>query len=138
MIKLILRFGLLSVLFFLLMELGRFAFISAVWYQEFLIVLVCLALVSFGFILRKYWVSREEILATPDQTQKEKLKLLGISDREFEVLIKISEGLSNQDIASHLFISENTVKTHLSNIFSKLNAKRRTEAINKARKYGLL
>ncbi len=138
MIKLIVRFGLLSVLFFILVELGKYAWISSYWYQEFLITLSALALVAFGFILRNHWVTRDEILTAGHQPPKEKLAMLKISDREYEVLQKLSEGLSNQDIAEKLFISENTVKTHVANIFGKLNAKRRTEAINKAKNYGLL
>lgn len=63
----------------------------------------------------------------------EAIAYLGLSDRELDVLMLLAEGLSNQDIADRLFISKNTVKTHLSNIFSKLDARRRTQAIKKAR-----
>ncbi|MBI5915219.1 MAG: DNA-binding response regulator [Bacteroidetes bacterium] len=62
----------------------------------------------------------------------------GISKRELEVLALISQGLSNQEIADRLFVSLNTVKTHSSNLFSKLDAKRRTQAIQKAKEIGLL
>jgi len=64
---------------------------------------------------------------------REAIAYLGLSDRELEVLMLLAEGLSNQDIADRLYISKNTVKTHLSNIFSKLDARRRTQAIKKAR-----
>jgi NarL family two-component system response regulator LiaR len=57
----------------------------------------------------------------------------GLSKRETEVLQKMSEGLSNQEIADALFVSLNTVKTHTANIFIKLEVKRRTQAIQKAR-----
>jgi DNA-binding NarL/FixJ family response regulator len=56
----------------------------------------------------------------------------GISKREAEILILIHDGLSNQQIADKLFLSENTIKKHLSNIFQKLQVERRTEAIKKA------
>ncbi|MCC6724804.1 MAG: response regulator transcription factor [Saprospiraceae bacterium] len=62
----------------------------------------------------------------------------GISKREMEVLQLISEGLSNQEIADRLFLSLNTVKTHSSNLFLKLDAKRRTQAIQKAKELGIL
>jgi NarL family two-component system response regulator LiaR len=68
----------------------------------------------------------------------EKLKLLGISRREFEVLELMAKGFSNQEIADKLFISLNTVKTHSSNLFIKLDVKRRTQAIEKAKTEGLL
>lgn len=62
----------------------------------------------------------------------------GISKREIEVLQLMSEGLSNQEIADRLFVSLNTVKTHSSNLFMKLDAKRRTQAIQKAKEIGLI
>jgi DNA-binding CsgD family transcriptional regulator len=66
------------------------------------------------------------------------LERLGISKREYEVLENIALGLSNQEIAEKLFVSLNTVKTHLSNLFMKLDAKRRTQAIQKAKELKLL
>lgn len=62
----------------------------------------------------------------------------GISKREHEVLCLIAQGHSNQEIADQLFLSLNTVKSHSSNLFSKLDVKRRTQAIQKAKALGLL
>ena len=50
---------------------------------------------------------------------EEKITALGISKREYEILGKIHEGLSNKEIAEQLFVSESTVKTHVSNLFVK-------------------
>jgi ATP/maltotriose-dependent transcriptional regulator MalT len=61
------------------------------------------------------------------------LQELNISERELEVLHCLARGLSNEEIASTLFISLNTVKTHLSNLYFKLDVKRRTQAVEKAR-----
>ncbi len=63
---------------------------------------------------------------------------LGISARELEVLGLMAEGLSNQQIAEKLFVSLNTIKTHCSNLFSKLGVQRRTQAVETARKLGLI
>ena len=52
-----------------------------------------------------------------------------LSKQEFNVLTLMADGLSNLQIAAHLSISENTVKTHVSRVLSKLKAKRRTEAV---------
>jgi two-component system, NarL family, response regulator LiaR len=73
----------------------------------------------------------------PGQEVDEKeLARLGLSGREQEVLRLMAEGLSNQEIAGRLFISLNTVKTHCSRIFEKLDVRRRTQAIAKiTRKY---
>jgi DNA-binding CsgD family transcriptional regulator len=61
-----------------------------------------------------------------------------ISQREYEVLQLLARGLSNQEIAGSMFVSENTVKTHLSNLYFKLDVKRRTQAVEKARSVGLI
>ncbi|HET9135706.1 MAG TPA: response regulator transcription factor [Candidatus Kapabacteria bacterium] len=63
---------------------------------------------------------------------------LGISPREVEVLKLIAAGHSNQEIADTLFLSLNTVKKHTSSIFRKLETERRTQAIEKARRFGLI
>jgi ATP/maltotriose-dependent transcriptional regulator MalT len=68
------------------------------------------------------------------ELQKQKL---GLSTREMEVLQLMAEGLSNQEIADKLFLSVPTVKTHSSNLFFKLDVKRRTQAIEKARQLQL-
>ena len=72
------------------------------------------------------------------QLDENKLKELGISKREYEILTLIAEGYSNQEIAEKLFISTNTIKTHSSNLFAKLDASRRTQAVQKAKSLGLI
>lgn len=63
---------------------------------------------------------------------------LDIRPREMEILQLMAEGLSNQEIADQLFISLSTVKTHNMNLFTKLDVKRRTQAVSKAKELGLL
>ncbi len=63
---------------------------------------------------------------------------LGLSKREIEVLEFLAQGLSNQEIADKMFVSLNTIKTHTSNLFSKLDVKRRTAAVDEGRKLGLV
>lgn len=63
--------------------------------------------------------------------------LIGLTSREIEVLKELADGITNQEIASRLFISENTVKNHIHNILDKLSLNNRREAIDFARKNGL-
>lgn len=66
------------------------------------------------------------------------LEKLGLSKRELEVLKLISKGMSNQEIAETLFVSLNTVKTHSSNLFGKMEVKSRTQAIDKAKRMQII
>jgi DNA-binding CsgD family transcriptional regulator len=61
-----------------------------------------------------------------------------LTARESEVLSCLAEGLSNREIAERLFISENTVKKHLNNLYTKLEVNRRVQAVGRARELGLL
>ena len=69
---------------------------------------------------------------------EERLKNLGITKRELEILELIAQGLSNREIADKLFVSENTVKTHSSRLFDKLSARRRTQAVQIGKEMGLI
>jgi len=71
----------------------------------------------------------------PDEQQR---GTLGITPRELEILQLISQGMSNREIAEKLFVSQNTVKTHSSRVFDKLGAKRRTQAVQLGKEFGLL
>jgi len=72
------------------------------------------------------------------RVNEHELTKTGLSARELEVLQLIAEGLSNQEIAARLFVSLNTIKTHSSRIFEKLDVKRRTQAIEKAKRLNLI
>ena len=81
-------------------------------------------------------VEKEVIVAPPNNfTRNEKeVEKLGLSKRELEVLELMAEGLSNNEIAERLFVSLNTIKTHSSKVFEKLDVKRRTQAVEKAKR----
>ena len=74
----------------------------------------------------------------PFVLNESKLTELGVTPRELEILGLIAQGLSNREIAEKLFVSENTVKTHSSRLFDKLSAKRRTQAVQIGKEFGLL
>lgn len=66
------------------------------------------------------------------------LREAGLTPRELEILGRIAEGLSNREIGEKLFVSENTVKTHSARVFEKLGVGRRTQAVQEARRLGLI
>ena len=70
--------------------------------------------------------------------QQAQQQALGVTARELEILTLVARGLSNREIATQLFVSENTVKTHCARAFDKLGAARRTQAVQRGKELGLL
>ena len=85
-------------------------------------------------------VIKEVPIAVPERftLNQSRLQELGITPRELEILELIARGLSNREIAEQLFVSENTVKTHSSRLFDKLSARRRTQAVQLGKEFGLI
>jgi len=84
-------------------------------------------------------VERQIIVKSTDFVLNEAaLSQLNLSKREMEVLQSMADGLSNQQIAERLFVSLNTIKTHSSRLFEKLEVQRRTQAVEKARKLNII
>jgi NarL family two-component system response regulator LiaR len=106
---------------------------------EFYIGLVAVMFTALG-IWAGLRLTRPKIIETNAtfELDTKNLQKTGISNREYEVLQLISQGLSNQEIAEKLFVSTSTVKTHASNLFSKLDARRRTQAIQRAKELHII
>jgi two-component system, NarL family, response regulator LiaR len=83
-------------------------------------------------------IIEKEIGAKVPGPDPQAIERSGLSTRELEVLALMAAGMSNEEIAGKLFVSLNTVKTHNSNIFSKLGVKRRTQAIERAKTLRLI
>ncbi len=79
---------------------------------------------------------KEDVSKKPQVDQSGLIEPL--SDREIDVLQFLAKGLTNQAIATRLFLSIHTVKTHTRNIYSKLGVKNRTQAVDRARTLGIL
>lgn len=86
-------------------------------------------------IIEREIYKEKRMSAAPDQ--KEILRL-GLSKREMEVLTLMAEGFSNEEIGGKLYLSLHTIKTHASRIFEKMDVKRRTQAVDKAKRIGLI
>jgi DNA-binding CsgD family transcriptional regulator len=83
-------------------------------------------------------VPAESAAPEPFAPNAARQQTLGITRRELEILTLVASGLSNREIASELFVSENTVKTHCARAFDKLGAVRRTQAVQRGKEMGLL
>jgi DNA-binding NarL/FixJ family response regulator len=100
-----------------------------------------LALFALACVGLGIWVGARLFRRTPPasfQANAQVQQTLGISERELEVLEHLAAGRSNKEIANRLNVSPNTVKTHVARLFEKLEVKRRTEAILRARELGML
>ena len=89
-------------------------------------------------VLKEVRVSIPVPAGQPFAVNSKKLEELEITPRELEILELMAKGLSNREIAEKLFVSENTVKTHSSRVFDKLGAKRRTQAVQFGKEFGLI
>jgi DNA-binding CsgD family transcriptional regulator len=160
----VIAFGLLLFAVLVLFQLARFArFQSAgtteIWIAAFSVIFLFIGIFLSRKLQKEKIVEREVVVEVEKEVvverqtivekevfvQKDafapdtrKLEQLNISKREYEVLQLICNGLSNQQIAESLFVSENTVKKHISSLFLKLDVGRRTEAIRKARELRLV
>ena len=85
-------------------------------------------------------LEKEVFLSQPEQftVNETELKKLNLSSREYEVLLLLAKGYSNADIANNLFLSVSTVKTHVSNLFLKMDVKSRTQTIEKAKRLKII
>lgn len=114
-------------------------------YTGIVAALCCVAGIWAGITLTRRWQGQPAAIPPPEMQEtstftrdEAALARFNITPRELEVLKLIAQGLSNQEIAEKLYLSLNTVKTHTSNVFAKLDVQRRTQAIQKAKESGLL
>ena len=145
--KHILIYGLCGGVLILLLKLVEYRFLVVEHSIEIYGGLIALLFASLGIWLglkltktRETVVVKEVLLPAPTSftLNEGKLRELGITRRELEILELIAGGLSNREIAEKLFVSENTVKTHSSRLFDKLGAKRRTQAVQLGKELGLI
>ncbi len=134
--KTVLVFGGLILALLLLFKISEHTYLSGDLGIEFILSGIALLFFFIGIYINKKSLRKQT--STTDDIDFQKIKKLDISDREYEVLQKISEGLSNKEIADRLFVSESTVKTHVSSLLVKLNAKRRTQAVQIAKSNQIL
>ncbi len=134
--KTVLLFGILILAILTLFQLSKYSVVTGDLSIELIIAVMAIVFFFIGIYINKK-VYRTSIKKKAEVNSK-KIKELQISPREYEVLCEIVKGASNKEIAETLFVSESTVKTHVSNVLLKLNAKRRTQAIQIAKELNII
>jgi two-component system, NarL family, response regulator LiaR len=153
----VLIFGLVGGLLIATLQYTEYRFVIIEHSVELYSALVAILFAAFGIwlglrITRKSETGRETIretvvvkevrvpaeAPTPFAPNSARQHTLGITARELEILTLVARGFSNREIASQLFVSENTVKTHCARAFDKLGAARRTQAVLRGKELGLL
>jgi DNA-binding CsgD family transcriptional regulator len=99
--------------------------------------LVALVFTAVGIYLGLRW-TRAQRGAPPFVADDAKRREVGLTPREHEILGLIAQGLSNREIGEKLFVSENTVKTHSSRLFEKMQVNRRVQAVQRGKELGLI
>ncbi len=133
----ILIFGGIAAALFLLLQVSKFSLTNTQGFSDLYLILASILFILLGVLLTRL-LYKKEMSNEAHKIDEQRLKKLKISKQEHKVLGLMSEGLSNIEIADSLFISENTVKTHVSKILAKLNAKRRTEAVKIGRDLNII
>ncbi|HEY1808257.1 MAG TPA: response regulator transcription factor [Acidobacteriaceae bacterium] len=148
----VLVFGLVGGVLIAILQYTEYRFVVIEHSVELYSALVAILFASFGIWLglritrrretvRETVVVREVLDASgrePFAPNKARQQTLGITPRELEILALVARGHSNREIATQLFVSENTVKTHCARAFDKLGAARRTQAVQRGKELGLL
>jgi len=151
----VLIFGLVGGLLIATLQYTEYRFVIIEHSVELYGALVAILFATFGIwlglrITRRREVIRETVVVKevlvpaeapalePFALNTDKQQALGITARELEILSLVAGGFSNREIATQLFVSESTVKTHCARLFDKLGAVRRTQAVQRGKELGLL
>ncbi len=109
--------------------------------------LIALGFTALGIYFGLRWTKAKQVVVVrevpvrmdgPFVLNAGQLKDVGLTPREHEILALIAQGLSNREIGEKLFVSENTVKTHSSRLFEKMQVNRRVQAVQKGKEFGLI
>lgn len=139
MARTVLLYGISLAALVAILKYIEYRFIVRDMSMEIYIGIIAVMFTALGIWAGPRLTRRKVVLVDPNFVLNEaELQRRGISKREHEVLELMAKGHSNQEIADKLFVSVNTVKTHLSNLFLKLEAARRTQAIQRAKELRLI
>jgi len=146
-LKRLLLYGLIGGILIAVLRLIEYQHFVRTYPGEIYGALVALIFTAVGAYLGLKWTARKEVVVVkevlvradgPFTVDEARLRELAITPREHEILGLIAQGLSNREIAEKLFVSENTVKTHSSRLFEKLDVNRRVQAVQKGKDLRLI
>ena len=139
MLKIIFRFGLIIAALLVLFELSKASLFVPELSSDLVLALSGGVFVGLGIYVGLK-MRKEKIVevAAPIEINEEQIEILGLSEREMEVLQLIADGCSNKEVGERLFLSESTIKTHVSNLFVKLDVKRRMQAVTRAKELRII
>lgn len=130
--KTIFIYGIALALLVFLLENFEYRYIVREYPTEIFVLFLAILFTGIGL-----WAGRmlttSKVYSNEFRRNENAIEYLQISDRELEVLELVAKGYSNKEIANNLFVSVNTVKTHLQKVYEKLEVNRRTQAVEKAK-----
>jgi DNA-binding CsgD family transcriptional regulator len=145
--KVVLIYGICGGLLIAALQFAEYRFLVVEHSLEIYGGLIALIFASVGIWLGLTLTKTKEVLVVREVPvpvretfvrNEPKLEELGITPHELEILEHIAGGMSTREIAAKLFVSQNTVKTHASRLFGKLQVNRRTQAVDVAKRFGLI
>ena len=136
----IIGFGLLILCLLILFRIGEVNFIKGDVKLEVIVAIAALIFFFVGLYFNYHSQKKAGRSSSPAATGDDNAKvpvdykqIKKLTQREHDVLLKMAEGLSNHEIGAALYLSESTIKSHVSSILFKLDAKRRTQAVQMAK-----
>jgi DNA-binding CsgD family transcriptional regulator len=147
MVKQIALYGAVSGVLIALLKIIEYKHFAHEYPSEIYGGLVALIFTALGIYFGLRWTRASQVVVIrevpvrmdgPFVLDAVKLKEVGLTAREHEILALIAQGLSNREIGEKLFVSENTVKTHSSRLFEKMQVNRRVQAVQKGKELGLI
>ncbi len=136
--KAVFWYGLALAGLLILMKLLEYQFLVRTLSIEVYLTVVAVVFTSLGIWLALQLTRRAKDAGKVEKDTEVACQDHSLSERELSVLRLMAQGMSNQEIADQLYISIHTVKTHSSNLFSKLDVRNRTMAVARARNMGIV
>ncbi len=135
--RLVLVYGLILGILLVGFQLMKFSYFTGDITVEIYLGLIAVTFLVIGLVVGRRNRQRSEPL--PEATPTSRMGIYGeLSERELEVLQRVAEGETNREIAEGLFLSPDTIKSHVSNIYRKLDVNRRAQAVARAKELEII